>query len=296
MKTIPAKTILGTVRDNSAWFGTDYNINLYKGCCHGCIYCDSRSSCYRIENFDTVRAKENALQILERELRSRRKTGVVGMGSMSDTYNPFEKKLELTRQALFLFEKYNFGCSVETKSDLIQRDADILSRISSKNDVIVKITITAFDDILAKQIEPRVCDSSRRFAAIRHLAKEGIFCGILLTPLLPYITDNKENLLHIIRAAHENGARFVCSYGLGVTLRENQRDYYYEKLDVLFPGLKERYRKRYGETYSCVSPNAKQLAYVMANECEKLGLLHSMPDITIAYKQHNRPLEQMSLF
>ena len=193
MKTIKAKSILQKVRyDNAQWFGIDYNMNLYKGCCHGCIYCDSRSDCYRIDKFDEVRVKFDALAILNRELRSRRNKGVVGIGAMSDAYNPFERELEITRGALQLIDQYGFGVSIDTKGALVTRDIDVLQRISQQHSAIVKLTVTTTDDALASIIEPGAPSPSRRLAALRELADANLFCGILFTPLLPHITDDRE--------------------------------------------------------------------------------------------------------
>lgn len=276
---IPAAAILAKVKDGSAWFGTDYNLNLYRGCCHGCIYCDSRSSCYRIDDFDRVRAKKDALQILEKELRSKRSAGVVGMGGMSDTYNPFEKQLELTRRALILLQRYGFGVSIETKSALIVRDADLLADLAKKSDVITKITITTADDSLTKKLEPNVSSSAERFDALRTLCGKGIFAGVLMSPLLPFINDTEDNVRSVIRRAADCGARFVNMYMPGVTLRDNQREHYYAKLDKLFPGLSARYRRTFGEQYMCTSPDAKRLTYTLRNECERYGLVYKMADI-----------------
>lgn len=293
---IPASAILSKVKDGSAWFGTDYNLNLYRGCCHGCIYCDSRSSCYRIDDFDRVRAKKDALPILERELRSKRTSGVVGLGSMSDTYNPFERQLQLTRGALALLQRYGFGISIETKSALIIRDADLLGEIAAKNDVIAKITITTFDDTLTKKLEPSVSSSAERFAALRILSDKNIFAGVLLSPLLPFINDTEENVRAVVRQAADSGARFVSMYMPGVTLRDNQRDHYYEKLDRLFPGLSARYRKTFGEGYMCHSPHSKRLTDTLKKECGHYGLLYKMKDIIAAYKKKSKAPEQMTLF
>lgn len=280
---IPAKTIVSSYATNSNWFGTNYNMNIYKGCCHGCIYCDSRSECYRIDNFDKVKAKANALEIIRNDLRRKVKTGVVATGSMSDPYNPFEKELFLTRHALELINAYEFGASIITKSDLITRDIDILSEIQEHSPVLCKITITAADDELSKIIEPNVCVSSKRFEAIRKLSDAGIFTGILLMPILPFITDTEENIRGIVRKAHESGAKFIY-LALGMTLRTNQRDYYYQQLDKHFPNLKEKYIKMFGNRYSCGSPRARELSIIFRNVCNKYGIIYKMPDIIRAYK------------
>ena len=223
MEFIKAKTIVSGYSSNEQWFGNNYNMNIYKGCCHGCIYCDSRSECYGIEDFDRVRAKK-MLWIIARDLKSKRKTGVVGMGAMSDPYNPFEKEYELTRGALKLIHKYGFGVSIATKSDLIVRDIDLLKSIQTHSPVLAKITITTCDDALCKKIEPNVALSSKRFEAIKKLSDHGIFVGILLMPVLPFIEDNEENIMGIIHLAHKSGAKFIYP-AFGVTLRQNQRDW-----------------------------------------------------------------------
>lgn len=296
IETVPAKSILTKVNSRYGWFGVDYNINLYKGCCHGCIYCDSRSSCYQIGNFDRVRVKENAIPILERELRSKRSPGIVGMGAMSDTYSPHERELCLTRSALALFARYGFGVSLETKSDLVVRDIPLFQEILLHSDVIVKLSVSAAEDALAKKLEPNAPAPSRRFAALRALSHAGIFCGILLMPVLPYLTDTAENILHIVQLAKENGAKFVCAYSLGMTLREGQREYYFQKLDVLFPGLRERYVHAFGNQYACGPENRSQLQQIFQTACEENGLLWRMEDIVAAYKTRCLPPVQLSLY
>ncbi len=294
MEFIQAKTIVSGYAANNSWFGNNYNMNIYKGCCHGCIYCDSRSECYHVENFDKVRAKENALALISRELKSKRRTGVVGTGAMSDPYNHFEKEYMLTRRALELINHYGFGVSIATKSDLIVRDIDILKKIAEHSPVLVKMTITAADDNLCKKIESNVALSSERFAAIKKLTAEGIFAGILLMPVLPFIEDHEENIRSIIKLAHENGARFIY-HGFGVTLRQNQREWYYSKLEELFPGIKEKYIKQYGNAYQCHSPKAKELLNLLRHECDRFGILYKMSDIIKEYKQ-GYGKEQLSFF
>ena len=294
MDFIKAKTILSKV-DGSDWYGIDYNMNLYRGCPHGCIYCDSRSECYHIDNFDVPRGKENALYILERELSSKKTHGVVGIGSMSDTYNPQEIIYEQTRGALKLLSKYNFGVSIDTKSDLILRDLDLLKEINSKNNVIIKFTITTPYDELSKKIEPNVCVSSKRFSAIKTLSDNGIFAGIMMNPVLPFITDSEEDIKKLVKMAYDNGAKFIHTY-MGMTLRDIQRDYYFDKLDCKFPGLKDKYINYYKNSYNCAVPNYKGLYKVFTDECDKYGILYNMSDIIKAYKKNINSLEQLSLF
>lgn len=295
MKFIKTKTVLNKVNYSNQWYGIDYNMNLYRGCCHDCIYCDSRSHCYHIDDFDQVRGKENALMILEKELMRKRKKGVIGIGAMSDTYNPYEEKYKITRQALKLIEKYGFGVSIDTKSNLILRDIDILKEINKKQNVIIKLTITTPHDDLSKIIEPNVCVSSKRFSAIKQLNDSGIFAGVMMAPVLPFITDKEEDIKRLVRLAYENNAKFIYTY-MAVTLRENQRDYYYEKLDLNFKGIKQKYMQCYGMRYNCMVPHYKRLYEVFKNECDKYGILYDMDKIIKAYQKNIQVNEQLTLF
>ncbi len=292
MKTIPAKSILSGYGDG--WFGSNYNMNLYKGCSHGCIYCDSRSECYRITDFDTVRAKADALAILENDLRSKRKKGIIHSGSMSDPYNPFEKDAEISRGALMRIEKYGFGVVIATKSDLILRDKDILSSIQKHAPAFVNFTVTTADDDLCRKIERHVCPSSSRFHALRELSDAGIEGGILLMPILPFINDTPENILSIVSQAHEAHAKYIYP-AFGVTLRQNQREYFFDRLDEDFPGMKEQYVRYFGDAYSCESPRRSELNTIFSAECRKRGILYKMDDIS-KYIRKGYDREQMSLF
>ncbi len=282
MGWIPAKTIV-TRSKSTGWFGGEYNMNLYRGCCHGCIYCDSRSDCYGIDKFDRVRAKENALEIVRNDLRRKAKTGVVMTGAMSDPYNPFEKDLELTRHALELVSAYGFGVGVATKSELILRDIDIFREIKEESPVLLKITITTADDALSQLIEPGAPASSRRFEVVRELSEAGLFTGVLLMPVLPFLEDSLENVLSIVEQAAESGARFIYP-AFGMTLRQGQREHYYQKLDKLFPGLSEQYRRRFGSRYWCGSPQAEKLWNPFSAACDSRGILYRMPEIIRAYR------------
>ncbi len=293
---IPAKNILSAYAetDGSLWFGYNYNMNLYKGCCHGCIYCDSRSDCYHVEHFDTVRAKANAIAILAANLACKRRSGVIGTGAMSDPYNPFEASHRLTRQALQCINQYRFGIGICTKSPLITRDIDLLQQISQHSPVLCKLTVTAAEDALSLQVEPHVAASSARFAAIKQLTDAGLFSGILMMPILPFLEDTAENVLGIVHRAADCGAKFIYP-GFGVTLRSNQREYYYRQLDDRFPGLSRRYQSLYGDRYRCDSPKARLLFALFAKECDRLGILYQMPQIIAAYRQNDQQ-KQPTLF
>ena len=256
------KTILSKNK-STEWFGTDYNVNLYRGCCHGCIYCDSRSECYHLEDFDRVRGKENSLMILRDELKRKVKTGVIGTGAMSDPYNPFEKTELVTRHSLELFDAYGFGCMILSKSSLMARDADIFLSIKEHSPMICNMTVTAAEDSISRIVEPNVSLSSERFETLAELTDKGIFAGITLTPVLPFIEDNEDNIRKIVQSGHEAGVKFIYAL-MGMTLRQGNREYYYKNLDIHFPGLKEKYIARYGNSYECTSPKAKQLWQVFS--------------------------------
>lgn len=285
MEYIPAKHILHRSR-STQWFGTDHTMNLYRGCCHGCLYCDSRSTCYHIPSFDTVAAKADALRLLRDDLARKVRPALIGMGAMSDPYNPYERELELTRHALELIDAYDCGVAIATKSDLITRDRDILQSIARHSPVICKITITTTDDSLAGKLEPRAPSPTRRLKAVRELSQAGLFTGVLLMPVLPFLEDNPENILSVAEAAAQAGARFVYA-ALGVTMREGQREYFLQGLDRAFPGraLSKRYLAQYGDRYQCASPQARELWRIFSRRCQELGLLYQMKHIISASNQ-----------
>lgn len=283
VQTIAAKQIL--IKNKSdAWFGADYTMNLYKGCCHGCVYCDSRSACYGVEQFDAVRAKRDALALLRGELAHKRRTGVIATGAMSDPYNPFETREKLTRGALEQIAASGFGVAIATKSAQIVRDIDVLQRIRAHAPVLCKISLTTVDDELARILEPHVSLPSKRLAALQELHRAGIPAGVLWMPVLPYLTDSPANMDALLNRAYEHGARFVYP-GWGVTLRGNQRAYFYAQLDRHFPGLSARYRAQYGDAYACATPYLAALVPQFRAFCRSHGLLFDMADIVADYKQ-----------
>ena len=295
IEQIPAKHIVTKTRTSDG-FGMDYNMNIYHGCCHGSIYCDSRSSCYQIRDFDRVRAKENALQIIRDDLRRKVKKGVVGTGAMSDPYNPFEAELYLTRHALELIDAFGFGIGIATKSTLMERDVDVLESIREHSPVLLKVTVTTPYDQLAKKLEPGAPPSSARMELIARLRRHKLFTGILLMPVLPFIEDEEEAVIKLVTMAGEAGASFIYP-AFGMTLRDGQREWYLDHLEELFPGqgLKLQYLKRYGNSYECASPKAKKLWDAFTAECEKRHILYQMKDIIPAYKR-GYTYTQLSLF
>lgn len=295
MEEVSARSILHRNK-STGWFGTDFNMNLYRGCCHGCIYCDSRSDCYGIEDFDRVRCKADSLEILRRELMHKAHTGVIGTGSMSDPYNPFEEKTLLTRHALELINDYGFGCVILSKSSLMTRDKDIFLAIKEHSPMMCKMTITAADDELCRLIEPNVSPSSERFSALAELSASGIFTGITLMPVLPFIEDSEDNIIKIVRMGAEAGVRFIYP-AFGVTMRGIQREYFLKMLDEKFPGegLSRRYIEAFGDSYECTSPNVDRLWKCFTSECERLGILYKMQDI-ISASRRDYEHEQLCFF
>lgn len=279
MDTLKAKHLLTPVHGRmDDFFYADWNMNLYRGCSHGCIYCDSRSICYQIDHFDKVRPKENALTILDQELASKRSAGVITMGSMSDPYNPLEQTLQLTRGALTLIRKHRFGTAFTTKSALCARDAELLSDISQHAPVCARLTITCADDELCRKIEPYVSPSSERFLAIEKLAQHQVFTGVWLNPLLPFLTDTEDNIRRIVRMTADHGGRFVVCF-FGMTLRTGNREYYFRALKRDFPGIREQYLRSYGNAYELTVPNAQLLYDALRDECTKTGLHWRFKDI-----------------
>ena len=294
MQTIPAKTIVTNTKNGAGWFGARYNMNIYRGCPHGCIYCDSRSECYRNDDFDTVCAKQDALRIIRDDLRRKIQPGVVSTGAMSDPYNPFERTEQLTRHALELLAAYGFGAAIATKSDLICRDIDVLREIHAGAPVLCKLTVTTADDVLARVIEPHAPAPSARLEALARLSDAGLPTCILLMPVLPWITDSEENILTLVRRAKEAGVPFIYP-AFGLTMRDRQRAYFYRQLDRAFPGPKHKYIARYGTRSHCVSPHARQLWEVFTRACDEAGILYQMRDITRRY-QRGYDCGQLSFF
>jgi len=272
---ITAKTILNHVKQPDTWFGLKYNMNLYRGCQHQCIYCDSRSECYRIEDFSQIEVKINALELLEDALPRKRMIGTIGFGAMNDPYMPVEKEYRMTGQALEIIRDQQFPVHILTKSDLILNDLDILKEISQVYGA-VSFTITTADDDLARILEPGAPLPSARFKAMKELSKAGILTGVTMMPVLPFIEDTPENIRGIVKQAGENGASYIIP-AIGVSLRPGSRDYFYNKLDIHFPGIKEKYIQQYGDEYQCSSPNWRELNDIFIKEIEELSIRSNIP-------------------
>jgi DNA repair photolyase len=250
-------------------------MNISRGCTHGCIYCDSRSKCYRIEHdFEDVQIKSNAPALLEDALKRKRKKCVVGTGAMSDPYIPIQENLANIRSCLEIIDRHGCGVAIQTKSDLILRDLDLLNNINKKAKCIVEITLTTFDENLCKIIEPNVCTTKRRFEVLKIMRDNGIQTIVWLSPFLPFINDTEENLRGLLDYCVDAGVYGILCWGIGMTLREGSRDYFYAKLDEHFPGLKETYRKKYGVNYIISSDNNDPLMKLFFAACEKHRIVY----------------------
>ncbi len=248
-------------------------MNLYRGCQHGCIYCDSRSRCYQMEHpFEDIAVKENAIELLSDALRRKRRPCMVGTGAMTDPYTPLERELGLTRQALEVIARNGCGVAIQTKSDLILRDLDMLKRINDRTKAVVQMTLTTYDDDLCRLIEPNVAPTSRRVEVLRACREAGIPTVVWLCPILPWINDTRENIRGIVDLCAGAGVRGILHFGMGLTLRDGSREYFYTQLDRRFPGLKERYIRTYGRAYELKSPNEAALERLLGQECRKYGI------------------------
>ena len=274
-------------------------MNLYRGCTHGCIYCDSRSDCYQMNHaFEDIEVKANGLELLENALRRKRSKCMIGTGSMSDPYMPLEQELKYTRRALELIAKYRFGATLITKSDLVLRDLDLLQQINRQTKAVVQMTLTTADDGLCRIIEPGVCVTSRRFEVLKELQRAGIPTVVWLTPILPYINDTRQNIQSLLDMCIEAGVRGILWFGAGVTMRDGNREYFFRQLDRYFPGMKERYLHDFGLNYVCGSPRERELSTLLHETCEKQGIIHK-PDQVFAYLKEfedKEAGEQLSLF
>ena len=283
----------GILNGRSGYFG----MNIYRGCTHGCIYCDSRSRCYQFTHpFEDIEVKQNAPALLEKALKSKRKKCMIGTGAMSDPYMHCEEELRLTRRCLEIILNNGFGVAIQTKSDRILRDIDLLSEINRSAKCVVQMTLTTYDDDLCRILEPNVCNTKRRIEVLEEMRKNGIPTIVWLTPILPFINDTEDNVTAILNECVRVGVKGVIDFGMGLTLREGDREYYYAALDKHFPGMKEQYIKRYGNAYELPSPNAKELMELFQKICNDNGIL-STPDDCFRFMQElpNKYM-QMSIF
>ena len=260
-------------------FTSDYGINLYRGCTHGCIYCDSRSQIYQMNHkFEDIEVKENAIELLKREL-IKRKPCMIGTGAMTDPYIPLESRLEFVRKALQLVYRYGFGWACITKSDLVLRDIDLLRKINEKTKAVVQVTITTADDELCRLVEPNVCPTSRRVEVLNKLNEANIPTVVWLCPILPHINDTEENINAILDWCIDANVKGVLNMGMGLSLREGNREYFYEMLDERFPGVKEKYIDEFGDSYFIHSKDNRRLRSILRKRCEENGIMHNQDEI-----------------
>ena len=277
--------------------GGHYGMNIYRGCTHGCIYCDSRSKCYQFTHpFEDIEVKQNAPELLEAALRSKRKKGMIGTGAMSDPYMHCEEELQLTKKCLEIILKYGFGAAIQTKSDRILRDIDLLSEINKSAKCVVQMTLTTYDDDLCRILEPNVCNTKRRIEVLEKMQERGIPTIVWITPILPFINDTEDNLSAILNECARVGVKGIIDFGMGLTLREGDREYYYAALDRHFPGMKERYVRRYGNAYELPSPNAEALTRIFQSICKDHGILSSPEACFRFMNELPDKYPQMSLF
>ncbi len=249
-------------------------MNIYRGCLHGCIYCDSRSLCYQMNHkFEDIEVKANAVGLLENTLRRKRNKCMIGTGAMSDPYMPIEEKLGNMRKCLEVIERYGFGVTMITKSTKVLRDLDLLKKINEKSKCVVQMTLTTYDEDLCRIVEPNVETTYERFRALEILRDNGIPTVVWLCPILPFINDTEENIRGILDYCVRAKVKGIINFDMGVTLRDGNREYFYKKLDEHFPGLKEKYIRMYGNSYQLSSPNSRQLNMIYKSECIKNGIM-----------------------
>jgi DNA repair photolyase len=274
-----------------------YGMNIYRGCTHGCIYCDSRSLCYGFTHaFEDIEVKQNAPLLLEQALLSKRRKCMIGTGSMSDPYMHCEEQLRLTRKCLEIIRRYGFGAAIQTKSDRILQDIDLLDDINRNAKCVVQITLTTWDDRLCSIVEPNVCNTKRRIEVLEMMQERGIPTVVWITPLLPFINDNEENLSAILKECVRTGVKGIIDFGMGLTLREGDREYYYEALDRHFPGMKERYIKQYGNSYELPSPNARDLTAIFKKICKENSIMSDPEECFRYLNDLPEKYTQMSIF
>ncbi len=274
-------------------------MNLYRGCTHGCIYCDSRSKCYQMNHaFEDIEVKKNAPELLERALRAKRKKCMIGTGAMCDPYMHCEEKLGLTRQCLEIIDRYGFGLAIQTKSCRILRDLELFKRIHQKAKCVVQMTLTTYDEELCRVLEPRVSTTKERFEALKVFRDNGIPTVVWLSPLLPFINDTEENLRGILDYCTRAEVYGIICFGIGMTLREGSREYFYQELDRHFPGMRERYHQKYGYAYEIPSDHNRELMKLFYEQCREYGIVSDIGQV-FAYLSEfpeNKGYEQLTLF
>lgn len=274
-------------------------MNIYRGCTHGCIYCDSRSKCYNMNHdFEDIEVKINAPELLEEALGKKRKKCMIGTGSMCDPYMHIERELKYTRKCLEIIDRYGFGLSILTKSNRILGDLDLIKSINKKAKCVAQITLTTYDEKLCKILEPNVSTTKERFEVLKIMRDNCIPTVVWLDPILPFINDTEENLMGIMDYCKEAKVYGIICFGMGLTLREGNREYFYKKLDEHFPGLKQKYQKKYGYSYEIMSENNNLLMDMFQKECRKNSIVFNNSEIFryLHTYEESTQIQQLSLF
>lgn len=274
-------------------------MNLYRGCTHGCIYCDSRSKCYRMNHdFEDIEVKLGAEELLERTLKKKRSKGMITTGSMTDPYVPIEKELQITRRCLNQIERFEFGVTIQTKSNLIMRDIDILEKINRKTKCVVAMTLTTCDEELCKKLEPNVCTTRERFEVLQAMRDRGIPTIVWMTPILPFINDTMDNIKGLLDYCVTAGVYGIMNDGMELTLRAGSREYFYGQLDRLFPKLKDKYIETYGDSYELVSPKHKELMQYFRKVCDEHGIVYDREELFCYMREYKNKTRgtQMTIF
>lgn len=286
MRFIEAKSIIGKFN----------NVNFYRGCTHGCIYCDSRSTVYQVGDFENVAVKKDAIKIFTKEIMAFRKKVVINTGSMCDPYVPLEKELKLTRQMLEVIKEFGHGVNILTKSNLVLRDIDLIEKINKRHQACVCMTITTFDDNLCQKIERNVIPTSERFRCLKEFAKRGIPVEIWMGPILPFINDSVENMEHIVERAREIGINYIVVFDFGTTKRAGSEEFFYQCLDRYFPGIKDKYISTYGKAYNCRSLNHEKLWLRFKELCKQYGIIYNLNEVNQDLENNSKKFKQLSLF
>lgn len=283
--------------DAKGILSSNNGMNLYRGCTHGCIYCDARSKCYGMEHdFEDIEVKKNAPELLETALRSKRKKCMIGTGAMSDPYMHCEEKLKLTRKCLEIIDHYGYGLAIQTKSDGILRDLELLKSINEKSKCVVQMTLTTYDEALCRKLEPNVCTTKERVNALKIFHENGIPTVVWLSPILPFINDTRENIEGILDYCIEANVYGIICFGMGVTLREGNREYFYKALDKEFPGMKEKYHYKYGNAYEIPSDRNQELMRLFREKCREHGIVHNVDECFAYLHEYPERYQQLGFF
>ncbi len=272
-------------------------MNIYRGCQHGCIYCDARSKCYQMNHrFEDIEVKENAPELLENALKRKRRKCMIGTGAMSDPYIPLEKELKLTRRCLEIINRYGFGVTVQTKSASVMRDIDLFTKINDKSKAVLQMTLTTADESLCRIIEPNVSVTKERFETLKAFHENGIPSVVWFSPFLPFINDTKENIDGLLKYCIDAKVRGIICFGIGLTLRDGDREYFYSRLDKHFPNMKERYIYTYGNSYQLTSSNNNVLMNRISEVCRNHGIMFGVENVFSYLHKFESKAEQLSLF